>query len=377
MKIVIAPDSFKGALRSVQVCEALKKGWLSKRSQDEVLLFPLADGGEGTCEALINSTGGRFLETAVFDPLMRPVKASCGIAGNGKTGVMELAAASGIELLKTSELDPLKASTFGSGLVLKQLLNQGAREFLLGIGGSATVDGGAGFLQALGAVFLDANGNKLPDGIGGGDLKRIAKADWSALDSRLAESVIKVACDVTNPLLGAQGAAAVFGPQKGATPAMVELLEENLSHWAQICKGDPQAPGNGAAGGVGFMLRTVLKAELASGAELVITASQADKALENADLLITGEGCSDGQTACGKLPAVIAAHAKKYGVPALLCSGAVTGDIQALEAVFDGVFSISNGAISLEEAIRNTAGNLQRTGAALAGTATAFLSRQK
>ena len=377
MKIVIAPDSFKGALRSVRVCEALKQGWLSRRSQDEVLLFPLADGGEGTCEALINSTGGRFLEAAVSDPLMRPVKAPCGIAGNGRTGVMELAAASGIELLKTSELDPLKATTFGSGLVLKHLLDQGCREFLLGIGGSATVDGGAGFLQALGAVFRDACGNKLPDGIGGGDLKRIVQADWSSLDSRLAESTVKVACDVTNPLLGPQGAAAVFGPQKGATPAMVEILEENLACWAKLCHGDPQAPGNGAAGGVGFMLRTVLKAELSSGAELVITASQVDRALENADLLITGEGCSDEQTACGKLPAVIAAHAQKYGVPVLLCSGAVTGKTEALEAIFDGVFSISNGAISLEEAIRNTAQNLQRTGAGLAGAATAFLSRKK
>ena len=376
MKIIIAPDSFKGALRSVQVCEALKAGWLSVRSQDEVLLFPLADGGEGTCEALVRSTQGRFLEVDTFDPLMRPVKAVCGIAGNGTTGVMELAAASGIERLTKAELGPLKASTYGSGLVLKHLLDQGCREFLLGIGGSATVDGGAGFLQALGAVFMDARGQKLPDGIGGGELKRIAHADWNTLDSRLFQSVIKVACDVTNPLLGAQGAAAVFGPQKGATPAMVTSLEENLTYWAELCKGVPGEPGNGAAGGVGFMLRTVLKAELTSGAELIIKASQVDRALENAALLITGEGCSDEQTACGKLPAVIAAHAAEHGVPALLCSGAVTGDWKALEKIFNGVFSISNGALSLDEAITNTAQNLRRTAAALAGVVSAFAEKK-
>ena len=271
-----------------------------------------------------------------------------------------------LELLQKGELDPLKATTYGSGEVMKFLLERGCRKFLLGIGGSATVDGGAGMLQSLGARFFDSNGAELAPGIGGGDLNRIAKADLSALDSRIFSSCIQVACDVTNPLLGPDGAAAVFAPQKGATPEMVKILESNLKHWSDLCGGSPESPGNGAAGGVGFMLRQVLKAEITSGAEVVIRNSGAAEALRNADLLITGEGCSDEQTVCGKLPAVIAETAAGYGVPAVLCSGAVKGNYAALEKVFCGVFSISNGAISLDEAIKNTFQNLRLTGANLA-----------
>ena len=372
MKIIIAPDSFKGALRAAGVCGALKAGWLSRRPGDEVCLFPLADGGEGTCEALVRSTGGTFYELEAADPLMRPVRCCCGVTGDGVTGVMELAAASGIELLDRRELDPLKTTTFGSGSVLKALLDKGCRRLLLGIGGSATVDGGAGMLQALGAEFFDAQGKKLPPGAGGGTLARIAKADFSRLDPRLEECTILVACDVTNPLLGDQGAAAVFGPQKGATPDMVRELEAGLAHWAGICGGDPELPGGGAAGGVGFMLKNVLRAEIRSGAELVISYSGVEQALEGADLLITGEGCSDEQTLCGKLPAVIAACAAKAGVPAVLCSGALKGDLCALEKVFTGVFSVSIGAVALEEALRGSADNLRLTGANLAALATVF-----
>lgn len=375
MKIVIAPDSFKGALSSAEVCEALKKGWLERRPQDEVLLFPLADGGEGTCDALVRSTNGKFLDVETVDPLMRSIRAKCGIAGDGRTGVMELAAASGIERLSKKELDPLRATTFGSGTVMKALLEQGCRELLLGIGGSATVDGGAGMLQALGVRFFDADGAKIVDGIGGGDLKRIARVDWSGLDPRISECSIKVACDVTNPLLGAQGAAAIFGPQKGATPEMVKCLEENLAHWEKICGASGELPGSGAAGGVGYMLRSVLKGGIMSGAELVISYSGVDEALEDAALLITGEGCSDGQTLCGKLPAVIAAHGRARGVPAVLCSGAITGEYRALEKLFCGVFSISTGVITLHEALENTAENLRLTASGLAGVAAAFVQR--
>lgn len=372
MKIIIAPDSFKGALRSPEVCEALKSGWLSRRDQDEVLTFPLADGGEGTCEALVKSTGGSLLQLRASDPLMRQIICCCGIVGDGRSAVMELAAASGIELLKREELDPLKSTTYGSGEVMKYLLDQGRREFVLGIGGSATVDGGAGMLQALGAEFFDFSGKKLPPGIGGGALKSVARISLEKLDPRLKECSIQVACDVTNPLLGPRGAAAVFGPQKGATPAMVAELEENLRHWAGLCGGDPELPGSGAAGGVGFMLRTMLNAKITSGAELVISRTGLDRALENAQLLITGEGCSDEQTACGKLPAVAAAHAARYRVPVLLCSGAVTGNYRELEKIFDGVFSISNGALTLDEAISKSAENLYRTAANLAGVVSAF-----
>ena len=205
MKIIIAPDSFKGALRSPEVCEALKSGWLSRRDQDEVLTFPLADGGEGTCEALVKSTGGSLLQLRASDPLMRQITCCCGIVGDGRSAVMELAAASGIELLKREELDPLKSTTYGSGEVMKCLLDQGRREFVLGIGGSATVDGGAGMLQALGAEFFDCSGNILPPGIGGGALKSVARISLEKLDPRLKECSIQVACDVTNPLLGPGG----------------------------------------------------------------------------------------------------------------------------------------------------------------------------
>ena len=372
MKIIIAPDSFKGALRSPEVCAALRGGWLSRRPQDEVLLFPLADGGEGTCEALVRSTHGCFLELVARDPLMRPVGCRCGLAGDGKTGIMELAGASGIELLKKEELDPLRTTTYGTGEVMKHLLDRGCRTVLMGIGGSATVDGGAGMLQALGARFFDREGRELPPGAGGGDLGKIARADFSGLDRRLARTEIKVACDVTNPLTGPAGAAAVFGPQKGATPQMVPMLESSLRAWAKLCGGDPDLPGGGAAGGTGFMLRTVLGAEIRSGADLVIESSGLTGALKAATLVITGEGCSDEQTLCGKLCAVVAARAAKEGVPAVLVSGAVKGDIPALEKVFSGVFSISPGAVSLEEAMENTAENLRLAGANLAALADVF-----
>ena len=372
MKIIIAPDSFKGALRSPEVCTALRNGWLSRRPQDEVLLFPLADGGEGTCEALVRSTNGRFLELVARDPLMRPVRCRCGLAGDGKTGIMELAAASGIELLKKEELNPFKTTTYGTGEVMKHLLDQGCRTILMGIGGSATVDGGAGMLQALGARFFDRAGKELAPGAGGGDLEKIARADFSGLDPRLEKTEIKVACDVTNPLTGPSGAAAVFGPQKGATPQMVPVLENNLRAWAELCVGDPGLPGGGAAGGTGFMLRTVLGAEIRSGADLVIKYSGLPGALKGATLVITGEGCSDEQTLCGKLCAVTAAYAAAEGVLAVLVSGAVKGDVRALEKVFSGVFSISPGAVSLEEAMANTAENLRLAGANLAALADVF-----
>ena len=372
MKIIIAPDSFKGALRAPAVCAALREGWLSRRQKDELLLFPLADGGEGTCEALVRSTGGVFLELTARDPLMRPVRCVCGVSGDGGTGIMELASASGIELLKKEELDPFRATTYGSGEVLKHLLDRGCRRIVLGIGGSATVDGGAGMLQALGVRFYDRAGKELPPGAGGGDLERIARADMTGLDPRLAQTRIMVACDVTNPLCGPRGAAAVFAPQKGAAPGMIPALESALRAWAALWGGDPELPGGGAAGGVGFMLRNVLKAELCSGAKLVIESAGLPGALEGAALLITGEGCSDEQTVCGKLCAVAADFAAARGVPAVLCSGAVKGDYCILQKVFAAVFSISNGAITLEEAMKNTESNLRLAGADLAALAEIF-----
>ena len=376
MKIVMAPDSFKGALRSPEVASALAAGWRAVRKTDEVVEIPLADGGEGTAEALCRSTGGRRVEVSAHDALMRPVAAEYVVLGGGTAAVMEMASASGIELLSRDELDPLTATTYGAGEVLLAALRSGADEVVIGIGGSATVDGGAGFLQALGAEFYDASGRLLPRGIGGGSLERIARIDLSALDA-LPDRKLTVACDVTNPLLGENGAAAVFGPQKGATPETVPVLERNLCHWSELLKSagvttDCMSAGDGAAGGLGFALRAVMKAEMRSGAELVIRLSGLPKALENADLVITGEGCSDRQTVCGKLCSVVAKHSSAAGVPAVLCSGALHGGTAELERVFAAVFSIAAGPGTLDAAIAATGENLRRAGANIAGLASAF-----
>ena len=364
MKIVIAPDSFKGAMRSDIVAETIAEAWHKVYPDDELCIIPLSDGGEGMAGALSKANGGTFLEIPSFDALMRPVVTRAvmfdGIA------VLESAEANGIERLKSTELNPLSATTFGVGVMIKTLLDEGVRNFVVGIGGSATVDGGAGMLQALGMELFDSWGNKLPAGCGGGDLRNIAKVDLNTLDPRLAQCRIQVACDVTNILCGANGSAAVFGPQKGATPEMVQSLDENLAHWAELFGSSGDNPGDGAAGGLGFALRQVLKAELVSGAELVMKYSGFDNALNGADLVITGEGCSDEQTAYGKLCSCGAEHAAKYDITTRLVSGALKGDTAALEKLFTGCFSISNGAISLDEAIANTDRNLRRTAKSIA-----------
>ena len=381
MKIIFAPDSFKGALRSPGVAAALAAGWRSVRKDDELIGIPLADGGEGTAEALRLSTGGAKFTVPAHDALMRDIVADYTLLGGGaRTAVMEMAAASGIELIAKAELDPLVATTYGAGELFLAALKRDISKIVVGIGGSATVDGGAGFLQALGVRFYGRDGGLLPPGIGGGELEEIARIDASAL-AGLPKRELVVACDVTNPLLGANGAAAVFGPQKGATPETVPVLERNLKHWFEVLRDAGladrcDAPGDGAAGGMGFMLRAVLKAEVRSGADLVIGLSGMPEALKGASLVVTGEGCSDPQTVCGKLCAVVAEHAAKAGVPTVLCAGALRGDTAPLEQVFSGVFSIAAGPGTLESAIAATEANLRRAGANLAKLATAFSAKR-
>lgn len=377
MKIVIAPDSFKGALRSPQVAAALADGWKSVREDDELIAIPLADGGEGTAEALQLATGGECVEVPAHDALMRPVRSEYSVLGGGDTVVMEMATAAGIELLTSDELDPVTATTYGAGeVLLAALKRKGVGKVVVGIGGSATVDGGAGFLQALGVKYFDAEGNLLPPGIGGGSLHKIARIDASALAETIKCDLI-VACDVTNPLLGERGTVAVFGPQKGVTPELKPRMEENIRHWAEVVMRSGLAdrcdvPGDGAAGGLGFAMRAVLKAEVRSGAGLVLDLSGFDKAARGASLVITGEGCSDEQTAYGKLCAVVAEHAEAAKVPTVLCSGALRGDTYLLEKRFSGVFSIAAGPGSLADAIAATHENLRRAGANLAKLASAF-----
>ena len=362
MKIIVAPDSFKNALRAGEVAAAVIAGWKSVRPEDTLIAIPMSDGGEGLCDALTSSADGRFLEIPTVDSLMRPRLGRAGIAGD--FAVLESAEANGIELLSRNELDPLKATTYGVGLMLKELLRQ-CRKIIIGIGGSATVDGGAGMLQALGGRFYDSAGRELPQGIGGGDLAKIARMDRSGLPEELNSAEIIVACDVNNCLCGKTGSAAVFGPQKGATPEMVEILDANLKHFAALWGDDGLGAGDGAAGGLGFALRQ-LGGKMESGAKLVMRETHFLDQLSGADLVITGEGCSDNQTACGKLCSSIALAAADAGVPTVLLSGALKGDCTELEKLFSGCFSISRGVCTLDEALENTGENLKKSAASLA-----------
>jgi glycerate kinase len=372
MKIVIAPDSFKGSLRSPEVCQAIAAGIRQVMPDAEIIQIPMADGGEGTVEAAVLSTGGQFEDITVTGPLGAPVKACYGLPGGKSCAIMEMAAASGIELIPANQLDPLKATTYGTGEIIRAIIGKGIREIIIGIGGSATVDGGVGMAQALGFRFFDVEDRELPPGIGGGDLCHIRRIDCSMVEPMLKECRIKVACDVTNPLLGDKGAARVFGPQKGATPAIVEQLEMNLKSYAEVlqqaglCAGCDN-PGDGAAGGLGVALRVLAGAQMVSGANLMIGITGLENHLRGADLLITGEGCTDSQTADGKLCAVVAETARNAGVPTVLLSGAVSGNAEVLGGVFAGAFSIATGPCTLNDAIKNTRQNLCRAAANIAG----------
>lgn len=364
MKVVIAPDSYKGALRAEAVAQALAEGWHSVFPADELCCIPLSDGGEGMAGALAAACGGEVVRIPACDALMRPVETKAVMLGS--VAVLESAEANGIERLSRSELNPLAATSYGVGVMIKALLDRGCRDFLIGIGGSATVDGGAGMLQALGMEFFDIRNKILPAGCGGGDLRHIYRVDSGKLDPRLSGCRIKVACDVTNVLCGENGSAAVFGPQKGATPEMVQSLDENLAHWAELFGSSGNSAGDGAAGGLGFALREIVHGKLVSGADLVMEYSGFESVVKDADLVITGEGCSDEQTAYGKLCARVAEKAAEYGVPTILVSGALRGDTSMLEKLFCGCFSISPGAVSLDEAIAGTRKNLLRTGSNIA-----------
>ncbi|MCK5802833.1 MAG: glycerate kinase [Lentisphaeria bacterium] len=355
MKLVLAPDSFKGNMRSIEVCQILEAAFAAVLPDLEIIAIPMADGGEGTTEALVAAMSGALRSIRVHGPLGEMVDASYALVDGGRLAVMEMAAASGMELLASSQLDPMRTSTYGTGEMIRDCLGQGTRDIVLGIGGSATVDGGVGMAQALGFRFLDADGREL--GQGGSVLSRIARIDANAAEPRLAECTVRVACDVTNPLTGADGAARVFGPQKGATPEMVEDLESGLANlqrvWERQGMLEKGVPGDGAAGGLGAGLRAFCGARLESGARLVADVVGLRAHLKGADILVTGEGCTDGQTAAGKLCAVLADIAREEGVRSLLISGALRGDLAALNERFDYALATSVGECDLEAAIRN------------------------
>jgi len=363
MKIVIAPDSFKGSMTAAQVCAAVAKGVRAAMPETEIICVPMADGGEGTVQSLIDGLGGNFVSLMVGDPLGRPVTAVYGFTNDG-TAVIEMAQASGLALLADAERDPLVTTTYGTGELIKDALDRGAGDFILGIGGSATNDGGAGMAQALGYRFLDESGNELPRG--GGALTGLKHIDISGIDARIRGCRFTVACDVDNPLLGPRGASAVFGPQKGATPEKAELLDKALARFAECVDKDlgrevSQIPGAGAAGGMGAGCMAFLGAELKRGVDIVIDATGLTEKLRDSSLVITGEGCTDSQTLGGKTVYGIATLAMDLGIPVIVISGSFTADAEELfRHGVSRIYGLKEDSATLEETIRNSAFLLEK-----------------
>jgi len=364
MRIVVAPDSFKGSLTAVEAAEALARGVRAAVPEAEVVQVPMADGGEGTVATLVAGTGGRLVTRTVTGPLGRPVEAQFGLLGDGETAVIEMAAASGLLLVPPAERNPLVTSTFGTGELIRAALDLGSRRLLVGIGGSATNDGGVGMLQALGGRVLTGDGRDV--GPGGGALAEAERIDLSGLDPRLQSVDLLVACDVDNPLCGSRGASAVYGPQKGATPEMVARLDDNLRHLANLVQRDlgrdaAEMPGAGAAGGLGFGMLAYLGARLAPGVQVVMDTVRLDEKLQGATLVITGEGRTDGQTLAGKVPMGVAGRAARLGIPAVVVSGAVAPGAEALHAYnVAALVSIVPGPLSLDEAMAQAGALLKR-----------------
>ncbi len=361
MKIVLAPDSFKGNLTSLQVATALEKGIRRVVPNAKCIKVPMADGGEGTVQSLVDATGGKFIRKRVKGPAGKPVSARYGILSDGKTAVIEMAEASGLpDVEGTKDKNPMKTTTYGTGQLMMDAINKGANQIILGLGGSATTDGGAGMAQALGIRFLDKRGNEIKELGAGGMLSKVASIDMSGLDSRMKKAKVTVASDVENPLCGKKGAAHVFGPQKGATLAMVTKLDANLKHFAGVIKKDLRKDvlklkGAGAAGGLGAGLVAFTGAKLKSGVDIVVEATGLAKHLKGADLCITGEGRVDFQTAFGKTPSGVAKAARKQKVQTVAIGGGITDDARGVfEHGIDGLASACARDMSLEDAMANS-----------------------
>ncbi|MAB99042.1 MAG: glycerate kinase [Pseudomonadaceae bacterium] len=361
MKIVIAPDSFKESLSALEVAEAIAKGWASVYPDAEICLLPMADGGEGTVDALLAATGGERRECQVRGPLGAPVEAHWGwLAGN--TAVIEMAAASGLHWVPSGQRDATVTSSYGTGELIREALDGGAKRIILGLGGSATNDGGAGLLQALGMRLLDRDGAELA--AGGAALAQLYQIDMAGLDSRLLGVQVDVAADVDNPLCGPRGASAVFGPQKGASPEQVASLDAALQSMANVVAATlgedfSQVPGVGAAGGLGFAAKAFLRAGFRPGIELVAELSGLAEAVQGADLVITGEGRLDAQSLHGKTPVGVARVAQAAGVPVIALAGSLGEGYQRMYPVgIDAAFSLAPGPITLEQACAQAASEL-------------------
>ena len=351
MRIVIAPQALKGSLTATEAGQAIAIGVQTIYPEAEVYIIPMADGGEGTVQALVDATGGEIITQTVTGPLDQPVDAFYGILGDGETAVIEMAACAGLPLLNPEQRDPRITTTYGVGELIRAALDRGCRSFIIGIGGSATNDGGAGMVQALGATLHTAEGKPLARG--GAALSTLASISIQQMDPRLQECTFEVACDVTNPLCGPQGASAVFGPQKGATPEMVYQLDQALDQYAHVIEQDlgitvKDTPGAGAAGGLGAGLIAFLHAKILSGAQIVLTASNFDVRAEGADLVITAEGQIDGQTACGKSIGILAQFAKRHALPVLALTGNLGEGYECVYALgVDAVVPIASGPMTL------------------------------
>lgn len=365
MKIIIAPDSYKESLTAMEVAEAIEAGFKKIFTDAEYIKLPMADGGEGTVQSLVDATGGSVVTCDVTGPLGQTVEGFFGLMGDGSTAIIEMAAASGLHLVEPERRNPLLTTTFGTGELVKAALDRGVKHIIVGIGGSATNDGGIGMAQALGAKLLDADGNAL--GFGGGELDKLVSIDLSELDPRLADIKLEVACDVDNPLCGPKGASHVFGPQKGATPEMVETLDSNLAHYAEVIKSTNgrdvvNTAGAGAAGGLGAALLGLFDAELRPGIQIVMDAVNLSEVVKDADLVITGEGRIDSQTIHGKTPIGVARTAKQYNIPVIAIAGSTAKDCAVVhEHGIDAAYSVVLGATDLPTALKEAAFNVEMT----------------
>jgi len=372
MKIVIAPDSFKESLTAKQVCNAIEAGLKRVFSDAQYVSVPVADGGEGTVQSLVDATQGKIVNLSVTGPLGTPVQAFYGILGDKQTAVIEIAAASGLDLVPSKLRDPKLTSSYGTGELIKTALDQGIDKLIIGLGGSATNDGGIGLLAALGAKFIDKDGQQLSTN--GAALQRIKKIDVSSLDKRFVACELSIACDVDNPLCGPLGASAIFGPQKGASAEDISLLDSGLLHYSQIIKDQfgldlKDKPGSGAAGGMALALLAFSNATMKTGIELVLETVKLSEQLEDADLVLTGEGRIDEQTIHGKTPMGVAQLAKQFNLPVIAIAGCLGENHQAVyQCGIDAAFAATPKAMSLQEAfdtatenVTNLAENIAKT----------------
>lgn len=360
---VLAPDSFKGSMTAKEVCESMEKGILKVLPDALCISVPMADGGEGTMQSLVDATRGKIYQTEVRDPLGRPIIAEYGILGDNKTAVIEMASASGLQYVNESTKNPLITTTYGTGQLVKACLDKGVSKIIIGIGGSATNDGGAGLAQALGVKLLDKNEEDLP--FGGAALTNLTKIDISNLDVRLNNVEIEVACDVTNPLCGEIGTSVIFGPQKGATSDMILILDKALSHYAemlnkQLGKDVKDIPGSGAAGGLGAGLLAFTKAKLERGVDIVINYTNLKNSIQKADFVFTGEGSIDKQTQYGKTISGVAKIAKVENKKIIAIAGCVSKEADTLYDLGVGaIFSIMPKPMSLEQALKTGKENIE------------------